>query len=173
MFLDTQSTTILLERLRQVIGRLIAPICSMRWKQIIIFRLIGLTETKYYRKSKVHQWLLAVLLLRLMLWMFFYHRWHKLKKCLDRHFYGRRIYNDSRSDSNWSNVEYLIRVLYKDLLAQTNCKSYCKETMIEASGYCYESPLRTIQYHIRLKPMKNWKPHICIATYPNLHSGKL
>ena len=55
MFLDTQSTTILLERLRQVIGRLIAPICSMRRKQIIISRLIGLTETKYYRKSKVHQ----------------------------------------------------------------------------------------------------------------------
>lgn len=59
MLLCTQSTTILLERSRQVtINRTLNCIYVLHAKNIIS-RLIGLTETKYYRKSKEHQILFA------------------------------------------------------------------------------------------------------------------
>ena len=52
----TQSTSILLERLRQVtINRTLNCIHMLYAVKIIISSLIGLTETKTYRKSKVHQ----------------------------------------------------------------------------------------------------------------------
>lgn len=55
MLLCTQSTTILLECSRQVtINRTLNYIYVLHAKNIIS-RLIGLTETKYYRKSKEHQ----------------------------------------------------------------------------------------------------------------------